>query len=58
MFRLSVETARKAGNGTEEVEKGVREIVRGIPYYLIFKSLDGMFRDWKGGKKISGSRLS
>ncbi|KAM0752334.1 hypothetical protein T439DRAFT_287453, partial [Meredithblackwellia eburnea MCA 4105] len=47
MFRLSVETAAKAGIPKLEVEKQVGEIVRGIPYHLIFKSLDGMFREQK-----------
>ena len=47
MFRLSVETAAKAGIPQKEVEKQVGEIVRGIPYHLIFKSLDGMFREQK-----------
>lgn len=45
MFRLSVETAVKAGIGKEAVEDQVKEIVRGIPYHLIFKSLDGMWRE-------------
>ena len=45
MFRLSVETATKAGIPRGEVEKQVGEIVRAIPYHLIFKSLDGMFRE-------------
>ncbi|KAL8278250.1 hypothetical protein RQP46_009423 [Phenoliferia psychrophenolica] len=47
MFRLSVETAAKAGIPQLEVEKQVGEIVRGIPCHLIFKSLDGMFREQK-----------
>ncbi|GAA5820528.1 hypothetical protein JCM11251_003031 [Rhodosporidiobolus azoricus] len=52
MFRLSVETAQKAGIPKEEVEKQVAEIVRGVPYHLTFKALDGMFREvrGKGGK--------
>lgn len=45
MFRLSVETAAKAGIPKKEVEKQVAEIVRGIPFHLMFKSLDGMFRE-------------
>ncbi|KAI5475169.1 proteasome subunit alpha type 1 [Pseudohyphozyma bogoriensis] len=45
MFRLSVETAAKAGIPTSEIETQVAEIIRGIPYHLIFKSLDGMWRE-------------
>lgn len=55
MFRLSVETAVKAGIGKEEVERQVAEIVRGIPYHLIFKSLDGMWREFRGKNKSSAS---
>ena len=50
MFRLSVDTAVKAGIPKEEVEKQVGEIVRGIPYHLIFKSLDGMWREQRAKK--------
>lgn len=50
MFRLSVETAVKAGIAKEEVEKQVAEIVRGIPYHLIFKSLDSMWRDHRAAR--------
>lgn len=55
MFRLSVETAVKAGIAKEEVEKQVAEIVRGIPYHLIFKSLDAMYRESKS-KKARGAK--
>lgn len=55
MFRLSVETAVKAGIGKEEVEKQVAEIVRGIPYHLIFKSLDSMYRESKS-KAMKGKK--
>lgn len=55
MFRLSVETAVKAGIKKEEVEKQVAEIVRGIPYHLIFKSLDGMWREFRAKSSQSGA---
>jgi len=45
MFRLSVATARKAGVPTAEVEQQVSEIVRALPSHLLFKSVDGMFRE-------------
>lgn len=50
MLRLSLETAAKAGIPAGEIEKQVGEIVRGIPYHLIFKSLDSMFASWKVSK--------
>ncbi|GAA5874553.1 hypothetical protein JCM16303_002903 [Sporobolomyces ruberrimus] len=45
MFRLTVETAEKAGIDKSEIEKQVSEIVRNVPYHLQFKALDGMFRE-------------
>lgn len=57
MFRLTVETAEKAGIDKSEIEKQVSEIVRNVPYHLQFKALDGMFREvykTKGSKSGSG----
>ena len=57
MLRLSLKTADKAeasgaGGLRDEVEAEVREVLRGIPWHLSFKALDGMFKEWnnKGGK--------
>ncbi|GAA6008204.1 hypothetical protein JCM11491_001928 [Sporobolomyces phaffii] len=62
MFRLTVETAEKAGIDKSEIEKQVSEIIRNVPYHLQFKALDGMFREvyktkvpaGKGSKGASG----
>jgi len=59
MFRLTVETAEKAGIDKSEIEKQVREIIRSVPYHLQFKALDVMFREvfkprGSGGKGGSG----
>lgn len=51
MFRLSVQTAEQAGLDTKEVHRQVSEIVRAVPYTLQFKALDGMFKEWRAGKK-------
>lgn len=51
MFRLSIETARKAGLDAGEVERQVADIVRMIPHHLQFKVLDGMFRELVKGQK-------
>ena len=51
MFRLSVQTAEQAGLDTKEVHRQVSEIVRGVPYTLQFKALDGMFKEWRAAKK-------
>lgn len=51
MFRLSVETARKAGIDAAEVERQVSDIVRMLPNHLTFKAIDGMFRELVKGQK-------
>jgi len=57
MFRLTVETAEKAGIDKSEIEKQVSEIVRNVPYHLQFKALDGMFREvYKTKSSQSGGR--
>lgn len=59
MFRLSMETAQKAGIAQEEMEKQVGELIRGLPHHLIFKSLDGMFREFKNAEeKAAATKLS
>jgi 20S proteasome subunit alpha 6 len=53
MFRMSVEYAEKAigEKGKDEVEERVGEIVRCLPSHLIYKSLDGIFKEWRVDKK-------
>ncbi|GAA5827419.1 hypothetical protein JCM3770_003966, partial [Rhodotorula araucariae] len=51
MFRLSVETAQKAGIPSAEIEAQVGEIVRALPSHLLFKAVDGMFRELVKGQK-------
>lgn len=51
MFRLSVQTAEKAGLDTKEVHKQVADIVRTVPYPLQFRALDGMFKEFRSRKK-------
>ncbi|KIP09860.1 hypothetical protein PHLGIDRAFT_126004 [Phlebiopsis gigantea 11061_1 CR5-6] len=53
IFRLSVEFARKADgdDGKGEVEERVGEIIRCLPSHLIYKSLDGIFKEWRVEKK-------
>ncbi|KAL4241362.1 hypothetical protein ABKN59_000121 [Abortiporus biennis] len=53
IFRLSVEYAKKAlgDAGKDEVEDRVGEIIRSLPSHLIYKSLDGIFKEWKVEKK-------
>lgn len=53
IFRLAVEFAKKAkgDEGKTEVEERVGEIIRSLPSHLIYKSLDGIFKEWKVEKK-------
>ena len=52
--RLAVEFAEKAlgeEKGREQVNERVGEIIRSVPGHLLYKSLDGMFKEWKADKK-------
>ena len=53
IFRLTVEYAKKAegDKGKSEVEERVGEIIRSLPSHLIYKSLDGIFKEWRVEKK-------
>jgi 20S proteasome subunit alpha 6 len=53
MFRMLIEYAKKAmgEKGKEEVEEQIGEIIRCLPSHLIHKSLDGIFKEWRGDKK-------
>ncbi|KAF4602354.1 hypothetical protein EYR40_005559 [Pleurotus pulmonarius] len=53
IFRMSAEYAMKAlgDKGKEEVESRVGEIIRCLPSHLIYKSLDGIFKEWRVEKK-------
>ena len=61
IFRLAVEFAKKAvgEGGKSVVEERVGEIIRYLPSHLIYKSLDGIFKEWrvekKGGRAPTGS---
>ncbi|KAK1227430.1 hypothetical protein PQX77_009577 [Marasmius sp. AFHP31] len=56
IFQMALEYANKAvGTGAKkEVENRVGEIIRCLPSHLIYKSLDGMFKEWKAEKKGQG----
>ena len=52
--RLALEFAEKAlgeGKGKEQVDERVGEIIRSLPSHLLYKSLDGMFKEWRADKK-------
>ncbi|KAH9912704.1 uncharacterized protein B0H18DRAFT_1052608 [Fomitopsis serialis] len=53
VFRLAVEYAKRVSpeNGKHEVEERVGEIIRSLPSHLLYKSLDGIFKEWKADKK-------
>ncbi|CDO74098.1 hypothetical protein BN946_scf185043.g148 [Trametes cinnabarina] len=46
---------RAAGDkGKAEAEERVGEIIRSLPSHLVYKSLDGIFKEWKAEKKGGG----
>jgi 20S proteasome subunit alpha 6 len=53
IFRMASEYARKAvgGKGQVEVDDRMGEIIRCLPSHLIYKSLDGIFKEWRVEKK-------
>lgn len=53
IFRMSAGYATKAlgDKGKEEAESRVGEIIRCLPSHLIYKSLDGIFKEWRVEKK-------
>lgn len=54
IFRMATEYANKAvgeEKGKTEVEERVGEIIRCVPKHLLYKSLDGIFKEWKVEKK-------
>ncbi|KAI9001144.1 hypothetical protein BD414DRAFT_511728 [Trametes punicea] len=53
LFRLAVEYAVRAADdkGKAEAEERVGEIIRSLPSHLVYKSLDGIFKEWKVEKK-------
>ncbi|KAA1466011.1 hypothetical protein DENSPDRAFT_862187 [Dentipellis sp. KUC8613] len=54
MVRMAVEYAKRAvgeEKGKSEVEERVGEIIRCLPSHLLYKSLDGIFKEWKVEKK-------
>ncbi|GLB33500.1 hypothetical protein LshimejAT787_0103840 [Lyophyllum shimeji] len=53
MFRMAVEYAKKAigDKGKTEVEERMGEIIRCLPSHLVYKSLDGIFKEWRVDKK-------
>jgi len=52
--RLAEEFAELAlgeGKGKTEVVESVGEIIRSLPHHLVYKSLDGMMKEWRSDKK-------
>lgn len=53
MFRMAVEYAEKAEGekGKADVETRAGELIRCLPSHLVYKSLDGIFKEWRVEKK-------
>ena len=50
---MTIEYALKAleETGRAEAEGRLGEIIRSLPSHLLYKSLDGIFKEWKVEKK-------
>ncbi|KAG8963325.1 hypothetical protein FRC03_003155 [Tulasnella sp. 419] len=51
LFRIATEYAVLAGVEEKKVENQVGELVRQLPQHLVYKSLDGIFREWMSMQK-------
>ncbi|CAE6458884.1 unnamed protein product [Rhizoctonia solani] len=51
IFRVATDYGARAGIEREVIEERVSEIVRSLPTHLVYKSLDGMFREWSFTQK-------
>lgn len=53
IFRMASEYATKTDGekGQTEAEERVSEIIRCLPTHLLYKSLDGMFKEWRVDKR-------
>jgi 20S proteasome subunit alpha 6 len=45
------ENGSKEVAAVKEVEERVGEVIRCLPGHLVYKSLDGMFKEWRVEKK-------
>ena len=52
-FRLTQEYSQKAlgGKGKADTEERMGEIIRCLPSHLVYKSLDGIFKEWRVNKR-------
>ena len=54
IFRMTVEYAKKSlgdEQGRKETDERIGEIIRCLPSHLLYKSLDGMFKEWRHDRK-------
>ena len=48
MYRLTTDYAAKAGEKSEVVNEKISDIIKSLPSGMIHRSLDGLFKEWKG----------
>ena len=54
LVRLAEQFAEQVageGKGKTQVDDRVGEIIKSLPSHLLYKSLDGMFKEWRAEKK-------
>ena len=57
IYRMAAEYAEKAAEEHGRLEERVGNIVRSLPQHLLYKSLDGIFRDWTAGVGLAVPQL-
>jgi hypothetical protein len=50
LFKLGIEAAQDAGVPKAEIDRKIGEVVRNLPYSMIYRSLDSMYIDYKRSK--------
>jgi 20S proteasome subunit alpha 6 len=53
MFQMAVDFAKEARHehGLKDAQEKMGEIIRCLPSHLLYKSLDGIFKEWKVERK-------
>lgn len=56
LLRMSTDFATQAGVENKALETRVGQIIRALPQQMLYKSLDGMFKEWMANQKKVAAR--
>jgi 20S proteasome subunit alpha 6 len=51
MYRLTTDYAARAGEKREVLDEQIGDIIKSLPVGILGKSLEGLFKEWDGGRK-------